>query len=117
MFHHITPPSLSFPLDLELKIKVALVEVVHADVTVFSPAGIPTTLGVDGNRVERAKVPFDSADFGLEDLVIEPRLEFSLAGRGGGNLIRGLAATEDNELLLRGYGSGGKWCVCNVGLE
>jgi hypothetical protein len=46
-------------------------------------------------------VATDTANLLLEDLVVETRLELTLAGRGPGDIHGGLTTTEDDVLLLR----------------
>ena len=59
----------------------------------------------------------DTADLVLEDLVVEAGLELALAGAGGGDVHGGLAAAEDDEVLLRGDAGAVERGVGGVGLE
>lgn len=62
----------------------------------------------------------DTADLLLEDLVVEPRLELTLAGGGRGDVHSGLSTTQDDEVLLGGDGGaveGGVGDVCLEKLE
>lgn len=53
----------------------------------------------------------------LEDLVVEPRLEFTLASGSGGDIHGGLTTTEDDEVLLAGDASAVEGGIGGVGLE
>lgn len=70
-------PVRAFPLDLVHEVKVPLVEVVNADVAVFSAACVALAGGVGGDGVERAEVATDTADLVLENLVVESGLELA----------------------------------------
>ena len=59
----------------------------------------------------------DTADLLLENLVVETRLELSLACRGGGDIHGGLSSSEDNEILLRCDRCGVQWGIGDVGLH
>lgn len=110
------PPHL-LSLNLVHEIKVGLVEVVHTDVTVFTTGGVGRTGGVDGNGVEGTEVTTDTADLVLEDLVVEASFEFTLPGRGRGDIHGGLTTTQDHVVLLgrnRGAVQGG---IGRIGLE
>ncbi|KND88935.1 hypothetical protein TOPH_06453 [Tolypocladium ophioglossoides CBS 100239] len=98
-------PVRAFPLDLVHKVVVTLVEVVNADVAVFSAACVALAGGVGGDGVEGTEVAADTADLVLEDLVVEAGLEFTLTGGGSGDVHSGLAAAEDDKVLLRGDAS------------
>lgn len=53
----------------------------------------------------------------LEDLVVEPRLEFTLASGSGGDIHGGLTTAEDDEVLLAGDASAVEGGIGGVGLE
>ena len=59
----------------------------------------------------------DTANLLLKDLVVETRLELSLAGRCGGDVHGGLSSSEDNEILLWCDGGRVKWGIGDVGLH
>ena len=50
---------------------------------------------------QRAEMSPNSANLLLKDLVVESCLEFSLAGRGCGDIHRCLATTKNDKILLR----------------
>ena len=110
-------PVRAFPLDLVHEVKVPLVEVVNADVAVFSAACVALAGGVGGDGVERAEVATDTADLVLENLVVESGLELALAGGGRGDVHGGLATTEDDEILLGRDGGAVEGRVGGVGLH
>lgn len=107
----------AFSLHLVCEIKVALVKVVDADVAVLSAAGVAAAGGVGSDGVEGTKVATDAADLVLEDLVVEAGFEFTLAGRGGGDVHGGLATAEDDKVLLAGDGGAVEGGIGGVGLE
>ena len=108
---------LPLPLNLVHEVVVALVEVVDTDVTVLTTAGVALAGRIGGDRVEGTEVTAHATNLALEDLVVETGLEFTLAGRGGGDIHGGLTATEDNVVLLASDGSAVKRGVGGVGLE
>ena len=110
-------PVQPFPLDLVQEIEVSLVEVVNADVAVFSAACVALAGRVGGDSVEGTEVTTHTANLVLEDLVVETGLELTLAGGGGGNIHGGLTTSQDDEVLLRGNGSAVQRSVGNVGLD
>lgn len=57
----------------------------------------------------------DTPDLVFEDLVVEAGFELALAGGGGGDVHGGLAAAEDDEGFLGGYGGGVEGGVGGVG--
>ena len=59
----------------------------------------------------------DTADLLLEDLVVETRLELSLACRGGGDVHGGLSSSEDDKVLLWCDGGGVEWGIGDEGLH
>ena len=59
----------------------------------------------------------DTADLLLEDLVVEPGLELTLSRGGGGDVHGGLAAAEDDVVLLGGDAGAVERGVGGVGLE
>lgn len=104
-------------LNLVQEIKVGLVKVVHTDVTVLTTRGVCCTLGVDTDGVEGTEVTTDTADFVLEDLVVETSLEFTLASGGGGDIHGRLTTSQDHVFLLGCDGGAVEGGVGNVGLE
>jgi hypothetical protein len=108
---------LLLPLDLVQEVKVRLVEVVHAHVTVLTSTAVRGALRVHGDVVEGSEVATDATNLLGEDLVVETGLEFTLAGRGGCDIHGGLATTEDNVVFYGGNGSAVEGCVGNVCLE
>ena len=108
---------LPLPLDLVHKVVVALVEVVDTDVTVLATAGVALAGRVGGDSVEGTEVTAHATDLALEDLVVETRLEFTLARRGSGDIHGGLTTTEDDVVLLASNSSAVKRGVGGVGLE
>lgn len=56
--------------------------------------------------VERTKVASDTANLILENLVIEPRLEFTLSLRCCSDISSFLSTSEDDKVLLRGERGG-----------
>lgn len=89
----------------------------YAHVTVLTARRITLSVGVDGDRVERAEVATHAANLLLEHLVVEASLEFTLACRSGGDVHGGLAASEDDEVFLGGDGGGVERGVGNKGLH
>lgn len=83
----------SFSLDLIQEIIISLIEVVDADVAVFSAACVALSGGVGGDGVERTEVAADTTDLVLENFVIESGFEFTLASGGSGDIHGGLATT------------------------
>ncbi len=59
----------------------------------------------------------NTANLLLKDLVVETRLELSLASRGSCDIHGGLTTTEDNEILLWGDRSRVEWGIGDVGLH
>jgi hypothetical protein len=92
------------PLDLVHEVKVGLVECMHSHIAILTTTGICIALGMDCNGVQGTEVPSYSPYFILEDLVIEPSLEFSLSSRCCGHIHGCLTTTENNEVFL--------WCDC-----
>lgn len=66
---------------------------------------------------QRTEVAADPADLVLEDLVVEARLEFTLARGGGGDVHGGLATAEDDKVLLAGDAGAVERGVGGVGLH
>ena len=102
------------------KVKIGLVEVVHSHVTVLSAAAVSSTLGVNGHVVQRTEMAPDTANLLLENLVVEPRLEFTLSCACGGNIHGRLSTAEDNVVLDgcdRGTVEGGIGRICLKNLE
>lgn len=104
-------------LDLVSEIKVALVKVVHTDVTVLTTTGVAPAGRVGGDGVKRTEVTTNTADFVLEDLVVETSLEFTLASGGSGDFHGGLTTTKDDKVLLGGNGCAVERGIAGVRLE
>lgn len=68
----------SLSLNLVCEVKVALVKLVHPNVTILSSTGISFSLGVGCNGVQWTEVTTDTTNLLFEDLVIEASLELSL---------------------------------------
>lgn len=124
------------PLNLVQEVEIALVKVVHSDVTVLSSGRVALAGWVRGDGVlmkrvsmqrpplkpkgktyQRTEVTTHTADLLLKDLVVEPRLELTLTGGGGSDVHSGLTTTEDDEVLLGGDGGAVERGVGGVGLE
>ena len=115
VFHHLLTAGL--PLNLIHEIEIALVEVVHPDIAILATTRICSALWMDCNGVQRAKMSPHSSNLILKDLMIEPRLEFTLSCTGSGDVHSGLSTTEDDEVFPGCYGSGIERSVSGVGLE
>ena len=102
------------PLNLVHEVKVWLVEVVHAHVTVLSSTAVSGSLGVHGDVVERTEVTTYTANLLGKDLVVETRFELTLAGRGGCNIHGGLTSAKDNVVFYRSNGSAVEGSVGNI---
>lgn len=63
------------------------------------------------------EVTADTPNLVLEDLVVEPRLEFTLARGGRGDVHGGLATAEDDKVLLAGDAGTVEGRIGGVGLE
>lgn len=105
------------PLNLEREIEVRLVELVHAHISVLSAGCVALAGRVHGDGVERAEMPTDAADLLLEDLVVEARLELSLARRGRRDVHGRLATAEDDKVFLWRDGGGVQGRVSYEGLH
>lgn len=90
---------------------------VDSDVAVLTTGGIARAGWVDSDRVEGTKVALDAADFVLEDLVVEPRFEFTLASMCCCHFRCRLTATQNNVVFLRGDCGRVQRGIGNVGLE
>jgi hypothetical protein len=108
---------LSLALHLVQKVEVALVEMMDADITVLSAAGVALAGRVGGDGVEGTEVTADTTNFVLEDLVVEAGLELSLASRSSSDVHGGLTATENNEIFLGGDGGAVEGGITDVRLE
>lgn len=86
-------------LNLELEVKVGLVEVVDTDVTILTTGCVDGAEGRDGDVVERTEVTSDTANLLFEDLVVEAGFELSLTGAGCGDIHGGLTTSDDNVVL------------------
>lgn len=86
-------------LNLELEVKVGLVEVVDTDVTILTTGCVDGAEGRDGDVVERTEVTSDTANLLFEDLVVETGFELSLTGAGCGDIHGGLTTSDDNVVL------------------
>lgn len=104
-------------LNLECEIKVRLVKLVHTDISVLSARRVSLSGWVDCDGVERSEVATHTADLLLKDLVVETRLELSLACRGGGDVHGGLSSSEDDKVLLWCDGCRVEWGIGDVGLH
>jgi hypothetical protein len=109
--------SRRFPLNLVHEVKVWLVEVVYAYVTVLSSTAVSGALGMYGDVVEGTEVTTDTANLLHEDLVVEARFELSLAGRGGSNVHGSLSSSKDNVVFDGGDGGAVKRRVGDVGFK
>ena len=105
------------PLHLVLEVKVRLIEVVHAHVSVLTTRAVRSTLRVHGHVVQRTEVTTYTADFLGEDLVVETGFEFTLSGGGGCDIHGGLSSSEDDVLFYGGDGGAVEGCVGDVGLQ
>lgn len=72
---------------------------------------------MDCDGVQWAEMSPHSSNLILKDLMIEPRLEFTLSGTGSGDIHSGLSTAEDDEVFPGCYGCGIEWSVGGVGLE
>lgn len=70
-------PGLS--LNLVLKVKVSLIEMMQSHIAVFSAACVRLSVWIHGNVVQRSKMSPHTANLLFENLVVEPRLELSLS--------------------------------------
>lgn len=70
-----------------------------------------------GSLTQRSKVTPDSTDLLLENLVVEPRFEFTLSGVGGGDIHSGLSSSENDKVLVGGDGGAVERSVGYVGLH
>lgn len=114
---HLLHSVQAFPLDLVVEVEVALVKVVNANVAVLSAACVALAGRVGGDGVEGTEVASHTADLVLEDLVVEAGFEFTLAGRGSGDVHGCLTTSEDNKVFLGGDGGAVEGGVGGVGLE
>lgn len=89
----------------------------HTDVSILSARSVGSSVGMDGNGVQRTEVASDTTDLVLKDLVVETSLEFTLTSRCRRDFHRGLTSTEDDIVLLRCDGSGVERSVGNVGFK
>lgn len=89
----------------------------HTHVTVFSTRGIGRASRVSSDGVERTEMAAHTPNLVLEDLVIKPGFEFTLARRCRGDFHGGLATAEDNVVLFRGEGGRVERGVGGEGLE
>ena len=76
--------------------KVLGVKVVDAHVAILTARCEAPPVRIEHERIDGAEVTPDITDLGLKDLVEEDRLEFPLPARGGGHLVRRLAASNRN---------------------
>lgn len=90
---------------------------VHTDITVFSPGGVGSALGVDADGVKGSEVTTHTTDLILEDLVVETGFEFTLASGGGGDIHGSLTTTQNHVVLLGGDDGAVEGSVGNVGLD
>jgi hypothetical protein len=109
--------SRRFPLNLVHEVKVGLVEVVHAHITVLSSTAVSGALGMYGNVVEGTEVTTDTANLLHEDLVVEARFEFSLASRSGGDVHGSLSSTKDNVVFYGSDGGAVEGCIGDIGFQ
>jgi len=93
---------LPLPLNLIHEVEIALVELVHTNVTVLTSTGIALAGGVGSDGIEGTEVATHATNLVLKDLVVKTSLELALSGRGGCDIHGGLATTEDDEILLGG---------------
>ena len=105
------------PLDLKLEVKVRWVKVVNSHVSVFTTTAVHVADRRHCDVVERTEVTTHATNFLLEDLVVETRFEFTLAGRGCRDIHGGLTTTENHKVLDRGDGGGVQRRVSCVGLQ
>lgn len=75
-------------------------------VTVLTTGAVDGAERRHGDVVEGTEVASDTADLLLEDLVVEAGFEFSLAGRGGGD-VHGCLTTADDDVVFKGGDGGG----------
>ena len=106
-------PCLSFNLVREIKVR--LVKLVHAHISILAAAGVSLAVGIRGHRVQRPEVPTHAPNLLLEDLVVEAGLKFSLPRRRGGYIHCSLPASKDHEVLLWGDRGGIKGSIGNIG--
>lgn len=78
----------------------------HPHVPILPAAGVSPPHRIHGDGVERAEMALDTANFILEDAVVEARFELALARAGGGNVRGGLTTAEDDEVFFRRDGGG-----------
>lgn len=108
---------LLLPLNLVREVKVGLIKLMHTHISILTSRRITLSVRVDGDGVERAEMTTHATNLLLKHLVVEARLEFTLASRSGGDVHGSLAATEDDEVFLGGDGSGVEGGVGDVGLH
>lgn len=99
------------------EVEIAFIEVMNPHITILSTAGIASPLGINGDSIERPKMPLDSTDFIFEDLMVEPRFELSLPGGCCCDIHSSLTSSEYDEVFLRRYCRGVQGCVGDVGFE
>lgn len=89
----------------------------HPDVSILATTGVAPALRIHGNSIQWAEVALDSADFVLEDLVVEAGFEFALTRRSVRYIHGCLATADDDEVFLGGDGGGVQRGVCDVSFE
>jgi hypothetical protein len=107
----------SLPLYFVLEVKVRLVEVVHAHVSVLSTTAVAGALWMYGDVVEGTEVTTHTTDFLHEDLVVEAGFEFTLARRCGSDVHGSLSSSENHVVFYGGDGGAIEGRVGNVRLE
>ena len=106
-----------FPLNLIPKAPIPSIKMMHPYIAILTATRIPSPQRIHSNRVERPKMALHSPDLVFEDFVVEPRFEFPLARRRGGDVHGCLTAAEDDEGFLRRQRGGVQGRVRGVGLE
>lgn len=107
--------SLSFNLIHE--IEIALIEMVHSDVSILSTTSISIALRVDCDCVQRTKVTSNSSDLVFENLVVKSCFEFALSCGCSGDIHGCLSASKNDKIFPRGYCSCIQWCISNEILQ
>lgn len=105
------------PFNLVHEIKVALVKIVHPDISILTTTRIGNALRMDGNGIQGPEMTAHPPNLVLEDLVVEPRLKLALACTRSRDVHGCLSTAQNDEIFLRGYGCGVEGCISGVGFE
>ena len=89
----------------------------HTNVTILTTRAVRGALRVHGDVVEGTEVTTYTANLLGKDLVIETRLEFTLAGGCGCDVHGSLSSTKDNVVFYRSESGAVERCVGDVSLQ